>query len=141
KQTTPTTIRTQVAAFTPTTVPTPTFTATPSPTPEPTDTPIPTPKPIRPGDVVCTANWSNGLNGWVGSSDWKALNGQLLSDGTHHADGSNAPTIVAPCQLDAIANYAVEAEIQVVNTLGPYPGFGIYARYATDGQGYVSGCG
>jgi len=78
-----------------------------SPTPIP---PTPTPAP-KPGDVLYQANWSNGLNGWAGSPDWKALNGMLLNDGTTTNEPIE-PTIVAPYDLGAITNYAVEATIQ-----------------------------
>jgi hypothetical protein len=58
------------------------------------------------------------MNGWTGSPEWKVVNGRLVSDGTD--TGVNvAPTgsdsVMAPCQLST-PNYAVEANIQIVDT-------------------------
>lgn len=70
--------------------------------------------------VVCQADWSNGLNGWTGSSQWKVLNGKLLSDGMNTGPGIN----VAPSGSDSITssscqpptpNYAVEAKMQILD--------------------------
>ncbi len=99
-------------------------TATPSPTPVP---PTPTSPPApKPGDVLCQADASHGWSGWNGTPDWKVLNGILISDGTNNLS-EGPPTIVAPCQLGDIANYAVEARIQVLNNNYPTC-FGINVR-------------
>jgi hypothetical protein len=70
--------------------------------------------------VVCQADWSHGLNGWTGSSQWKVLNGNLLSDGMNIGPGINvAPTgsdsIISPCQ-PSTPNYAVEAKMQILDS-------------------------
>lgn len=75
---------------------------------------------VTSGTVLCQADWSSGMNGWVGASEWKVLNGKLLSDGTNTGPGvSVAPTgsnsVMAPCQLST-TNYAVEATMQIVDT-------------------------
>lgn len=77
--------------------------------PPPTATPFPTS-----GTVLYNANWSNGLNGWEGSSDWKVGGGILRNDGTNSSEQA-APTIVAPYQVQNISNYAVEVKIKVVS--------------------------
>jgi hypothetical protein len=79
--------------------------ATPAPptlTPQP---PTPTPRPA-PGTVLYQANWSAGLSGWVGSTDWKVSNGMLLNDGARRDSRIEAPFRVP---LD---DYAVEVELQ-----------------------------
>jgi hypothetical protein len=63
--------------------------------------------------LLYAADWSNGLNGWVGTSDWKVRNGILLDDGSYSPSGPSGPTIVAPFQ-PATADYAVEVRIQFV---------------------------
>ena len=118
-----------------------------APTPTPTDTtnannlstPTTTPLvPVQTG-LPCKVN----LSTWTdGSADWKILNGILLNDGTGNWD-NQGPTIVAPCQLGSTANYAVEAQIQVVST-GNNPCFGITVRGTPSGnswQGYKAGVG
>jgi len=76
--------------------------------------------PLTSSRVVCQADWSNGLNGWVGSSQWKVLNEKLLSDGMNTGPGINvAPTgsdsITPPCQ-PSTTNYAVEAKMQILDS-------------------------
>src|SRR5205814_385763 len=56
--------------------------------------------------LLYTADWSSGLNGWTGASDWTVLNGMLHNDGTDAS--ANSPTIVAPYQVEGITDYAVE---------------------------------
>jgi hypothetical protein len=79
---------------------------------------------------------------WTGgSSDWKTLNGALLSDGTNSNAEGGSPTIIAPCQLGNTANYAVEAQIQVVSH-GYNACFGMDVRGTTTSngwQGYIAG--
>jgi len=57
-------------------------------------------------------DWSNGLNGWTGTSDWTVLNGMLHNDGTDSS--ANSPTIVAPYQVEGITDYAIEIHMQIV---------------------------
>lgn len=87
------------------------------------------------------ADWSSETNGWVGSSDWRISHGELFNDGGRviGAGQLHTPTITAPCQLDAIADYLVEVDIQILNYAGGFPGFGVFVRYRSDGQGYIIG--
>jgi hypothetical protein len=90
--------------------------------------------------VLYQADWSSDLDGWAGTADWTALNGQLTNDGTNAIHSLSAPTIVAPFDLSGIADYAVEAQIQVSKTAGS-PGFGFFVRYDNKGHGYIAGAG
>lgn len=93
------------------------------------------------------ANWSSGINGWVGPPEWKILEGRLLDDGT--GDGDNFKPIFAPLSLDEHSNYAVEAQIKVDK--GDNGGsFGIVVRGVTNNEdnggdatlgGYAAGVG
>jgi hypothetical protein len=124
---------------TPTAIP-----ATPTPTTDTTNannssTPTTTPiVPVQTG-LPCKVN----LSTWTdGSADWKILNSTLLNDGTGNWN-NQGPTIVTPCQLGSTANYAVEAQIQVVST-SSYPCFGITVRgtpLSNSWQGYKAGVG
>jgi hypothetical protein len=85
----------------------------------------PTPAPVT---ALYQADWSGGLAGWPGAFGWKVLNGMLLNDGAND-DWQN--WIAAPYEPGAagIADYVVEAEIQVVGE--PHCGsFGIVVREA-----------
>lgn len=75
-----------------------------TPTVAPTATPAPT--------VLYQADWSTGLDGWVGSPDWKVQNGMLVSDGTNQPSAAAGPTILAPYQLTASGNFAIEIKLQ-----------------------------
>ncbi|MBX5451868.1 MAG: hypothetical protein IRZ24_17540, partial [Thermogemmatispora sp.] len=96
-------------------------TSSTEPTPSPTTQPAP-------GTTLCQADATQGWKGWSGSADWKVFNGQLLNDGTND-DASLQPTIGAPCSLDGVANYAVEATIQIISSNDTdNDGFGITVR-------------
>ncbi len=62
------------------------------------------------GNTVYQANWAGGLNGWAGPPSWKAVDGMLVNDGS---SSTGRGWISAPCQPET-ANYAVEAEIQLI---------------------------
>ena len=71
--------------------------------------------------VVCQADWSKGLNGWAGSSQWKVLNGKLLSDGMNIGPGfsvapSGSDSIMSPSCQPSTKNYAVEAKMQILDS-------------------------
>jgi hypothetical protein len=103
-------------------------------TPTPTSTPTPAPKPA-PGTVLYEADWSSGMNGWQQAYGWSVLDGMLVNDGSDDAYTNH--WISAPYHPgDAgIANYAVEAEIQVVQWPGfSHSGFGVVLR-----SGYQAG--
>jgi hypothetical protein len=67
-----------------------------------------------------TADWSSGLNGWTGSSEWSVANGELISNG-HWSGNPTAPattggdTIIAPYQ-PSTADYALQARIKILST-------------------------
>lgn len=89
-----------------------------------------------PGTVLYEADWSQGMDGWVGPGDWKLLGGMLLNDGT--GDYSEFFPLIAPVDLAGTADYAVEAEIRVVEEASS---FGIVVRADNRGGGYVAGVG
>ena len=125
---------------TPGLAPTPTPLATPTPTPTQGPTPTPTPAgptPPQAGSLPYSADWKSGMNSWVGPSEWKTLNGMLLDDGT--GNGSYFHPIYAPVAPGSIADYAVEAQIQVVG--GGAGSFGIVVRSDGGSAGYVAGVG
>jgi hypothetical protein len=96
------------------------------------------------GTVLYQADWSKGMDGWAGSSDWKvdAHKAMLLNDGTVNCPSQAGPTIVAPYQVK-IADYAVEATIQILRyTSYECPSFGLSVRGTAqpDGwKGYMAG--
>jgi hypothetical protein len=134
----PTTISPTSAAVAPTAA-APTATA-PSASQQPTPTSAaPTDTPTASATLPCNVPVST----WTGgSSDWKALNGTLLNDGSNtNPNLGNGPTVVAPCQLGSVANYAVEAKIQVTSGRGCF-GITVRGSTATNGwQGYMAGVG
>lgn len=85
------------------------------------------------GTVLYEADWSEDANGWSGAG-WKTLNGMLLNDGSNREPSQ---WIAAPVKLE-VADYAVEAEIQILS-LSEYPsGSGIVSRSSDQGA-YWSG--
>jgi len=101
-------------------------------TPTPLVTTPSAPQTIPSGTVLCHADWSQGMNGWSGTPDWKYVSQMLANDGTSYDS-----TILAPCSLTT-GNYAVEAEIQYVRTENYSGSFGILARGAGGGStGYI----
>lgn len=80
-------------------------------------------------DVLCQSGSNDNWRGWHLTNGWKQLNNLLLNDGTN-GGYNGGPTLVAPanCQPKT-RNYAVEANIQMVNTSGnSYAGFGLNMR-------------
>lgn len=134
------TVNNPTASVVPST-PTPSPTPIPSPTPTtmPSPTPSPTPASPQPGTVLYQANWSNGLDGWAGSQDWKSQGGMLVSDGTYQdTNGSQiSPTIEPPYQVKETSDYAVEVRIQQLGGQGCFDAVVLRGSVATDGvQGY-----
>ena len=62
--------------------------------------------------LLYSANWSNGLNGWV--PDASANTSWGVSGGTLTNDGSSCCVIIAPFQPPT-TNYALEAKIQMLS--------------------------
>jgi hypothetical protein len=92
-------------------------------------------------NVLYTADWSNGLSGWTGGgSQWSANNGMLSSDGTGCCGGPES-IITAPYQLNGIANYIVEAQVQFLGFDQVCNGysFGVDARMIPGTNGYEGG--
>ncbi len=86
------------------------------------------PKPVT-EDVLCQSGSNDNWRGWHLANGWKQLNNLLLNDGTN-GNYNGRPTLVAPanCQPKT-RDYAVEANVQVVNTSGNnYAGFGLNVR-------------
>jgi hypothetical protein len=82
------------------------------------------------------ADWSSGMGGWAGPSDWKTLGGMLLNDGSGEYSVFQ-PIFAPPPKLDS--DYAVEAEIRVIQ--GGGSSFGIVVRADGNGGGYAAGVG
>ena len=84
--------------------------------------------------LLYQADWSGGPNGWVVSSDWKVLNGMLISDGSSNDDNAWASAPYRP----PTANYAVEADAQIIRGDGR---FYLRARQPENGssQNYSGG--
>jgi hypothetical protein len=106
--------------------PTPTFTTVPTtPTPPPSPTLMATPT-RKVGDVLYEADWSSGMDGWVGSPDWDHISNMIVSDGSQRELAHG--WIKAPYVPDT-SNYAVEVTVQLVNTdCQGWCEFGIIAR-------------
>ncbi|HEU5382430.1 MAG TPA: protein kinase [Ktedonobacteraceae bacterium] len=127
---------------TPTTVPDATATATVLANPSPTNTPVSNGTPPPTGQILYQANWSQSLDGWLGSSQWKQVNnGELGSDGS--SDGSsptNSFIIWSPAHL-SVANYKIVAQIQFVRSSNGRGQFelGIIARGDGQQSGYEAG--
>jgi hypothetical protein len=119
---------------------TPILSPTPTSTPAPTSTPSP-----KPGTVLYQADWSEGLNGWIGAGDWNVSGSMLVNDGIQY-ESTGDPSITAP-YLPQTADYAVQADIQLVrySDAGAFTAldhFGIVVRSPNGGGGYkLSICG
>jgi hypothetical protein len=85
-----------------------------------------------PTRVLYRADWSAGLGGWSGSSDWSVLRGELLSAG-------NGGLVVAPLEVDSTGDFAVEAEIQLLRYQITNGSFGVMVRIQDNGTGYATG--
>lgn len=103
----------------------------------PTDTPGGKPTDTGvPGILYETGVGKGEFEGWSLPSNWKHLNGMLVSNGT--GPGSNNNFIPVQAQyVPTTANYAVEAEIQTIeNTV--YGNYGLAVRATNDNkEGYV----
>ena len=91
------------------------------------------------GNVFYEADWSSGMNGWAGSSDWKHVDSMLANDGS---PGDLDRRITAPCQPPT-NDYALEAQIQLIDPECVFGGgrkeFGLIARAAEHEGGGVLG--
>lgn len=114
------------------TQPTTTTTTQPKQSTNPTTAPA-TPCTGQSGNVLYQADWSSGMNGWAGSSDWKHVDNTVVSDGTP-GHPTSEERLLAPCQPPT-QDYALEAKIQLINTQcgATYKEFGLVAREADQG--------
>lgn len=140
----PTSPPTLAAAPTPPPSPIPTNTPASTDTPVPTRTPLPTLTPTAtlcpPGCVLYETSWSDDSESWPKTGDWQTISGMLVNNGSNEDAGS---WIAAPYELNAITNYAVEADIEVVRTTPHGPAcraasYGIVSR-AEGGGAYWLG--
>ncbi len=86
---------------------------------------------VTPGTLVYEiTEWTADTEGWARVGQWKSVHGMLVSDGTQ-------PSIsIAPVNLGSMTDYAVEAEMQVID---PSKGsFYLEARLIS-GEGYWGG--
>lgn len=93
-------------------------------------------QPASPVSVLYEADWSVDLGGWSGSPDWAALRGELQCAGQ---DFSLEAGAVAPVDVDAVADFAVEAEIKLLRYTITNGSFGVMVRVQEDGSGYSAG--
>lgn len=84
------------------------------------------------------AHWSQGMDGWTGTADWRISNGMLVNDGTNSDDLETSPTLTGPLTLSQYPNYTLTASIAVIHQ-GFDPGFGMFIRYTAPDQGYIVG--
>lgn len=88
---------------------------------------------VAPGTVLYQANWLHGFAGWKGSSGWSVVQGEL------QGNSPDTISITAP-YMPKVANYAVEARIQVVRLLQKNGGFySIFASQVPGKDGYQAG--
>lgn len=108
-------------------------TGTVTPTPVPT-TPTPTVQSVPAGTVLYHTDWSQGVSGWKvpGSMATKASRGRLQV-----TCGANA-TMFANYR-PAVANYAIEVSIQIVNVPGNGGTFNLVGQQSPGGDGFVAG--
>jgi hypothetical protein len=100
----------------------------PPPTAPPVEQAAPPPKP---GDVLYQADWSQGMDGWAGTADWKTVAGLLVADGT--AAGRKDLGWVWAGFQPGTSDYAVESDIKAVPTGGhfiPETNWGVLLRSA-----------
>lgn len=107
------------------------------------ETVVPTKTPsVAAGTVLCQYDTTQGFSGWSTSPQWKLINDGLLgSDGTDNGQGSSNYIAWSGCNKLLTANYAVEAQIQLVksiNSNGDFE-FGIMLRGDGNASGYEGG--
>ncbi len=116
----------------------PTEPPTEGPPQRPTEAPVSSPTPPL---LPYEADWSSGMNGWVGSEDWKTVEGMLISNGGRR---SQEISITAPISLEAIRDYVVEVDIQLIKyadegSTSALNSFGLVVRAGEGNQGYGVG--
>lgn len=80
--------------------------------------PTPRESPPKAAPSSYQADWSAGMNGWVGAAQWKTIPGKLVSDGSSRrfpgsaAEGADS---VQPAYQPSTPGYAAEARIQIID--------------------------
>ena len=107
-------------------------------------TPVP---PVRPspqarGTVLpYTADWTSGMDGWVGSGSWATVGGTLVNSGEEY--GTKA-SITAPVPVSPGTDFAVTARIRQVRNsdggkISGLASFGVVVRAGPGGDGFGAG--
>lgn len=120
-----------------------TWTSSATPTPGATPTPVSaqTPAQASPpasGGSAYSADWTSGMDGWVGAAEWKSVPGYLVSDGSaDYGPGweSQGIGVVRAPFRPATGNYAVDARIQIVDPRKNGCFVAMVIRDQVDGQG------
>jgi hypothetical protein len=101
----------------------------PSPSPAPSPTPeLPAIPPPPEGTVAYESDWSDGIDGWIGASDWQVADSMLLNDGSRQG---REPWIEAPVQVDPWKDMIVE--FQILPLADGFGSFGLIARGSDSG--------
>ena len=92
------------------------------------------------GNILYSADWSGGMDGWSVGNQWSVNNGMLSSDGSGCCGGPES-IITAPYQLNNVSNYIVEARVQFLGFDQVCNGysFGVNARMIPESNGYEGG--
>jgi len=109
-----------------------------SPTTAPGLSPTPGVSPSTGSSASYRADWASGMDGWVGVTEWKAIPGMLISDGTARFQPGSAgqgSDLVQPPARPAVADYAVTARIQIVDPSQNGCYVDIQLRSQIEGQG------
>ncbi len=86
---------------------------------------------VTPGTVLYDkSEWTPSADGWTKMGQWKIVDGMLVSDGTQQSIS------VAPVTLGTLTDYAVEAEMQVID---PSKGSFYLEARLINGEGYWGG--
>ena len=99
--------------------------ATAEPVPPATRPPMPPPPE---GTVIYESDWTQGLDGWIGTPDWTARDGMLVNDGSR---ASRDPWIEAPVHVDPWQDMVVEFQAEV--KAQGYASYGLIARAGSAG--------
>lgn len=112
---------------------------TPSGSPGPTASPSGSPAAHAPTPTPGSgyqADWSKGMDGWVGSAEWKETGGHLVSDGSTPANLPSGNEAVTAPYRPSSPNYTVEATIQVVSHGDVNCMFGLAGRVGQQNDQY-----
>lgn len=112
----------------------------PNPLAAPIPTQLPTPLPVT-NATLYNADWSQGLDGWMGGSEWKWIEKGLVgSDGNKSDYNLGRYRLLAPYH-PLTADYAVEAQIQLVRFTSSEGDIGLLVRTDGEDNGYLCGFG